>query len=73
MARGETMNEEAEKQKMLALALDGAVTAYRNKTAAQSLITRDAPDEEVLAPIATAIEGCRDYQAVVGQSLFSRL
>jgi hypothetical protein len=65
------MNAGSEEQKLLADAVDGALTAYRNKTRAQSLITRDAPDEGVLAPVMAAIEGCEDYQAVVGQSLFA--
>ncbi len=64
------MNALDKGRELLADALDGAVTAYRNKTAAQTLIARDAPDLEVLGPVMAAIEGCDDYQAVVGQSLF---
>src|SRR5215475_3438848 len=50
--------------------IEAAKTVYENKTRGQSLITRDSPDSEVLAPVKAAIEGLPEYQAVVGQSLF---
>lgn len=65
------MNRGGDKRQILINALDGAVTAYREKTRLQTLIARDAPDEEVLAPVAAAIEGCEPYQAVIGKSIFT--
>jgi hypothetical protein len=65
------MNAGGENRQLLTHAVDGALTAYRSKTRGQALIMRDAPDEGVLAPVVAAIEGCEDYQSVVGQSLFT--
>lgn len=55
----------------LAETIEASIAAYENKTRGQSLITRDPPDKETLAPIAAAIERLPEYQAVVGNTLFT--
>jgi hypothetical protein len=64
------MSEVSEKGLPLAETIEAAIAVYENKTRGQSLITRDSPDQEVLSPIAAAIERLPEYQAVLGNNLF---
>jgi hypothetical protein len=56
---------------MLAEAIDRGAVAYKNKTRGQTILARDGPDEEVLAPIMSAIQSCREYQDVANTNVFA--
>jgi hypothetical protein len=52
-------------------ALNVALATYARKTQGKSLLGRPSPDEEVLGPLAAAIERCSVYKPVAGHELFS--